>query len=63
MTSTIKIESGGTLRVSTDSGVGGPNACVLRVASSAVVLQPRDVGRLIAALTRTKAARQDRNHG
>ena len=61
MTRTVKLENGGAASIA-DLGDGaclfvehGPHGPVL-----SITLTPRDVGRLIAALARTKAALADR---
>jgi hypothetical protein len=57
MTRTVKLETGGLVALTEcDGGV------MLREyrGDAVIELSPRDVGRLIAALSRTQAARRDR---
>ena len=58
MTHTVWLEHGGDVRV--QESQESPGLVFMRLSQPSLGLSPRDIGRLIAALSRTQAARRDR---
>lgn len=63
MTRTLKLENGSSLVVADDDSGERTGVWIEEALGVPMFLSPRDVGRLIAALSRTKAARADRQRG
>ena len=59
MTRTVKVHGGAKIALSDDDS-GERDGLWLDAGTFSAFLTPRDVGRLIAALSRTQAARRDR---
>ena len=63
MTFALKLESGSRLVVADDDSGEREGVWVEEALGVPMFLSPRDVGRMITALSRTRAARKDRKRG